>query len=138
MRKPAPGVAPNWSAACRPSVIRANRSSRPLNLIEVIDQAVFVLKRSIDPPNHCRLDPAGADALAGPGRCAQITQALFNLAINARDAMAPGRPAHLRTSQTAPSARPTAAARKYPAIFVQLTVRDHWPGHDSGRSRACV
>jgi signal transduction histidine kinase/ActR/RegA family two-component response regulator len=95
----------------------------PLNLIEVIDQAVFVLKRSIDPQITVAWSPPAQTPWLARADAHQVTQALFNLAINARDAMPQGGRLTFELANRSFSAA-NSRGPQIPGDFVQLTVRD--------------
>jgi len=88
MRKPAPGVRRTGQPPADFSH-QGKPEFAPLNLIEVIDQAVFVLNAASS-PNHCRLDPPAQTPWLARADCAPDHPGAVQSRLNARDAMPQG------------------------------------------------
>jgi PAS domain S-box-containing protein len=99
-----------------------------LDLNEMIADTIKMLQRLIgeDIQLATTLDPKVARILVDPGQLAQI---IMNLAINARDAMAPGGKLSIETANTFLD---EAYARRHPGVssgpYVQLAVSDNGVG----------
>jgi CheY-like chemotaxis protein len=106
-----------------------SRPSKPeftaLDLLAVIEQTVFMLRRSLDPKITIVTAPAPAAPWLVRADSRQITQALLNLAINARDAMPQG---GRLTFQVANVSLSEAPPPRKAGEFVQLTVSDTGQG----------
>jgi signal transduction histidine kinase len=94
----------------------------PLDIVDVLDQVVFMLRRSIDP--KVAIDaPKPADL---PWRVtadsSQIIQALLNLGINARDAMPQG--GRLTFTVENATFADDASPPRHPGDFVRVAVSD--------------
>jgi len=99
----------------------------PVNLAEVIDQTMFVLKRSLNPKINIACATAGQTPWLARADAHQITQALLNLAINARDAMPEGGQLIFELANHSFPATGTSPPRQ-PGDFVQVTVCDTGQG----------
>ncbi len=95
----------------------------PLNLTEVIEQVVFVLRRSIDPRVTIKYVPPAARPWLVRADAGQIMHALVNLGLNARDAMPDGGWLHIQLANLS-LAPADARAPRQAGDFVQLTVAD--------------
>jgi PAS domain S-box-containing protein len=140
--------APEFPAALRQHLLHAQTSARrgaelvsrlqtfsgqskpelaPLNPADVVEQVIFMLKRSIDPKITIEGPPSSAPRpWVTRADSQQVAQALLNLAINARDAMPQGGRLGLELENvrfTAPVAAPRRAGE-----FVRLTVADTGAG----------
>jgi PAS domain S-box-containing protein len=108
-----------------------SRPSKPeftaLDLLAVIDQAVFMLRRSLDPKITIVTAPAPAAPWLVRADSRQITQALLNLAINARDAMPQGGRLTFQVENVSLSEAEAPPPRKA-GEFVRLTVSDTGQG----------
>jgi len=95
----------------------------PVDPVEMIEQVVFVLRRSVDPKITIQFSKPAAKAWRVRADSNQIMQALLNLGINARDAMPQGGTLTINignASLPADDARPPRKA----GDFVRLTVAD--------------
>jgi PAS domain S-box-containing protein len=107
---------------------RAMIKPRPLDVVELVEGVLAVLRRTLPETIHLALEADDAPYVvsADPGR---IEQALTNLAINARDAMPDG--GHLRFAlsrvTTSPDERPPLADMP-PGEWVQIAVSDTGTG----------
>jgi two-component system cell cycle sensor histidine kinase/response regulator CckA len=95
----------------------------PLNPAELIEQVVFVLRRSIDPKIaiHCPKPVVAPRLVRADGN--QIMQALLNLGINARDAMPTGGAITITIENASFSSAEAQAPRKT-GDFVRIAVAD--------------
>lgn len=94
-----------------------------LNVAEIVEQVVFVLRHSIDPRIEINWQPPAAPGWPVLADISQLMQALINLGLNARDAMPQGGRLELTVANVtiAPGqARPP----KQAGDFVRLTVAD--------------
>ena len=103
----------------------------PVDVTAVVDQVVFMLKRSIDPRIELRWLPPGGNLWLARADAAQVTQALLNLGLNARDAMPRGGRLTF-TARNASVAGPDARPPRKAGDFVQLTVADTGHGMSPG------
>ncbi|MBN2506636.1 MAG: response regulator [Verrucomicrobia bacterium] len=98
-----------------------------LDLGDVVDKVVFVLRHTIDPRIEIRWDPPAQRVWPVKADTSLLMQALINLGLNARDAMPAGGQLRLALANvtTAPvEARPPRKA----GDFVKLTVADTGQG----------
>jgi two-component system cell cycle sensor histidine kinase/response regulator CckA len=102
---------------------QANRKSAPVNLGQLINEVVFILRRSIDPRIQVQCFPPPAGLWPVMGDAGQLTQLLMNLCLNARDAMTEGGQLSLVCSN-----QTVGRDAKFPlrraGEFVQVTVSD--------------
>ncbi|MFM1768329.1 MAG: hypothetical protein RJA22_858 [Verrucomicrobiota bacterium] len=103
---------------------RQNKPSfGPVNLAEVLDQVVFMLRRSIDRRIEVRWTPPAPAAWHVRADATQLMQALLNLGLNARDAMPAGGTLTFTTRNLTLEGADLPAPRQ-PGEFVQVTVAD--------------
>ena len=96
----------------------------PLDLNQTIAEAAALLRRTIDPRIAVELQPA-ADLWAVEADRAQVTQALMNLCLNARDAMPDGGRLRLETANvTVTEEHPRQDGPAPPGDYVRLRVQD--------------
>jgi two-component system cell cycle sensor histidine kinase/response regulator CckA len=101
----------------------AGPKSTPLDLRQTIEEARFVLRRSLGPKIQIQCPPPPADLWLVNADNGQILQTLMNLALNARDAMPEGgvlrvEPANVTLAKSA------AHPPRKTGEFVRLTVAD--------------
>ena len=95
----------------------------PVHLPDVIEQVVFMLRRSVDPRIRIQYLTPAVQPWAVLADTSQVTQALVNLGLNARDAMPDGGELSIRlenVSYAEAQVRPPQKAGE----FVRLTVSD--------------
>jgi PAS domain S-box-containing protein len=95
----------------------------PLNPVELIDQIVFVLRRSIDPKIVLQCPKPTATPWLVRADSSQILQAVLNLCINSRDAMPQGGTLTMTVENTSFPPAQTPPPRKA-GDFVRLAVTD--------------
>jgi nitrogen-specific signal transduction histidine kinase/ActR/RegA family two-component response regulator len=93
-----------------------------LDVTEVLDQVVFMLRRSMDPRVQLQYLPPAVKPWLVKADANQITQALLNLGLNARDAMPEGGRLTLEVANVAFSAGAPPPQRE--GQFVKMTVAD--------------
>lgn len=102
----------------------------PVDLPEVIEQVVFMLRRSVDPRIRIKFLPPPTPFWLVLADTSQITQALVNLGLNARDAMPNGGELTIQLENVSYADAQVRPPRK-PGEFVQLTVGDTGHGMSS-------
>jgi CheY-like chemotaxis protein len=95
----------------------------PLNLLDLIEQVVFMLKRSIDPRVQLQYLPPAVPPWPVKADASYMMQALMNLGLNARDAMPKGGTLCILVHNVTFSEAGLSAPRKA-GDFVRLTVGD--------------
>jgi two-component system cell cycle sensor histidine kinase/response regulator CckA len=95
----------------------------PLNPAELIEQVVFVLRRSIDPKVAIHFPKPAINPWLAKADSNQIMQALLNLGINARDAMPQGGAITITVENASFSTLEAQAPRKA-GDFVRIAVAD--------------
>lgn len=101
---------------------------RPVNVIPIIEETVFMLRQSIDRLISISTEH-NADKTVIPGESSQIQNALLNLVINARDAMPDGGSIIIRTENISiddPEFIP--GFNLAPGIFLKISVIDSGTG----------
>ena len=95
----------------------------PINLLDLIEQVVFMLKRSIDPRIQIQYLPPATPPWPVKADASYMMQALLNLGLNGRDAMPGGGTLSLH-AQNISFAEADARAPRKAGDFVRLTVGD--------------
>ena len=98
-----------------------------VDLGELVEQVVLILRRSIDRRIQIRHDELPAREWLVKGDASQVIQVVFNLCLNARDAMPNGGQVNLRLSR-ANRAAPGAPAGSVTSRWIRLTVEDNGAG----------
>ena len=99
----------------------------PLDPSGVIDQVVFMLRRSIDPRVRIRYDEPAGSRWFVHADVSQIMQVLMNLGLNARDAMPHGGELVFQLAQERHDASSEVTPRK-PGEYVKISVLDTGQG----------
>jgi PAS domain S-box-containing protein len=99
----------------------------PTNLAEVVDQVVFLLRRSVDPKVVIQAPKPVEKLWEATADASQLMQALLNLGVNARDAMPRGGTLTVSMANVQLSPEECLPPRK-PGEFVRLSVSDTGTG----------
>lgn len=98
-----------------------------VDLAELIEQVVLILRRSIDRRIQLQTDALKPGEWLVKGDASQVIQVVFNLCLNARDAMPDGGELRLGVKRVK-RARPEAAVDAPPEKWIRLTVSDSGQG----------
>jgi two-component system, cell cycle sensor histidine kinase and response regulator CckA len=101
-----------------------------VDLAELIEQVVLILRRSIDRRIQLKTDALKPGEWLVKADASQVIQVVFNLCLNARDAMPNGGELHLGVKRVK-RARPEAVVDAPPEKWIRLTVSDS--GHGMSR-----
>lgn len=102
----------------------------PLDIAPVIEETVFILRRTIDRRIHIQFEAPNEDLWRVKADADRLKQALMNLCLNARDAMANGGELTITCTNREISAREAQPPRRA-GEFVRITVSD--TGHGMTR-----
>ena len=106
---------------------QAESKFAPLDLAGVVEQVVFMLRRSIDPRVRIRYDEPTGPRWLVHADASQIMQVLMNLGLNARDAMPQGGELAFQiTLETSDLSR--GGAPRKPGDYVKISVLDTGQG----------
>jgi CheY-like chemotaxis protein/nitrogen-specific signal transduction histidine kinase len=95
----------------------------PLDIIPLIEEAVFILRRTIDRRIHVQFEPPVEDLWHIRADADRLTQALMNLCLNARDAMPNGGELRITCDNREITGR-DAQPPRHAGEFVRITVSD--------------
>ena len=102
----------------------------PLDLTPIIEETVFILRRTIDRRIHIQFEHPDEDLWRVKADGDRVMQALMNLCLNARDAMPNGGELTITCTNREVTAR-DAQPPRHPGQFVRITVSD--TGHGMTR-----
>lgn len=105
----------------------ADRKPAPLNVVQLIEEAVFILRRTIDRRIHIQFSPPKDKLWTAMADSDQFIQALMNLCLNARDAMPEGGQLSIVCANRAFDGQQIQPPQRA-GEFVQITVGDTGSG----------